>query len=141
MIRCRQTLALLGVDSECRFAESLKEIDFGSWEGLSFTQVQRDYADELNDWVREDEDFGFPGGERIRAFNSRVVTWFDNLLTNDFNRVLIVAHGGVIRIAISHLLGIETTRAFVFDPMEGRVSMVHVVDGFGRLELFNCRGR
>jgi alpha-ribazole phosphatase len=140
LIRCRQTLTLLGVDTECRFDDNLKEIDFGVWEGLSFVQVQKNFPNQLNDWVRADEDFSFPGGERIRAFNSRVVNCFDNLLTNNFNRVLIVAHGGVIRIAICHLLGIVTARAFAFNPMEGRVSMVHLVDGFGRLEMLNCRG-
>ncbi|RZW25037.1 MAG: hypothetical protein EX260_03490, partial [Desulfobulbaceae bacterium] len=69
---------------------------------------------------------------------SRVTGWLDNLLTKEFNRVLIVAHGGVIRIAICHLLGIDTARAFAFNPMEGRVAMVHVVDGFGQLEMLNC---
>ena len=140
LIRCRQTLTLLGVDTECRFDDDLKEIDFGSWEGLSFVQVQNKFPTQLNDWFREDEDFSFPGGERIRAFNARVVNWIDNLLTHNFNRVLIVAHGGVIRIAICHLLGIETARAFAFNPMQGRVSMVQMVDGFGRLEMLNCVG-
>ena len=141
LIRCRQTLTLLGVDIEYRFDDDLKEIDFGTWEGLSFAEVQKKFPNQLNDWIREDEDFSFPGGERIRAFNSRVVNCLDNLLTNDFNRVLIVAHGGVIRIAICHLLGIETARAFSFNVMEGRASMVHVSDGFGRLEMLNCEGR
>ncbi len=140
LIRCRQTLTLLGVDIECSFDDNLKEIDFGAWEGLSFVQVQKKFPNQLNDWGREGEDFSFPGGERIRAFNSRVVNWVDNVLTNNFNRVLIVAHGGVIRIAICHLLGIETARAFAFNPKEGRISMVHLVNGFGRLDMLNCKG-
>jgi broad specificity phosphatase PhoE len=139
LIRCVQTLTLLNVDSAAIFDECLQEIDFGGWEGLSFEQVQKKFSDQLADWVREGEDFSFPGGEMIRTFNSRITRWLDNLLTNEFNRVLIVTHGGVIRIAICHLLGIETARAFTFNPMEGKVSMVHVVDGFGQLEMLNCK--
>lgn len=140
LIRCVQTWNLLDVDSDPLFDESLKEIDFGFWEGLSFEQIQRDFSNELAAWGREGEDFCFPGGEMIRAFNSRVTRWLDNLLTKDFNRVLIVAHGGVIRIAICHLLVFETARAFAFNPREGRLSMVNVVDGFGQLEMLNCKG-
>ena len=140
LVRCRQTLSLLDIRSEISFAESLREIDFGSWEGLSFAQIENDYPDQLHDWVSKGDAFRFPEGEMISDFNSRVSTWFNNLLTNNFNRVLIVAHGGVIRVGLCHLLGIDMIRAFAFNPKQGRVSMVQVEEGAGRLELFNCRG-
>jgi broad specificity phosphatase PhoE len=138
--RCVQSLALLGVDSEPVYDESLREIDFGSWEGLSFEQIEKEFPDQLADWVRSGDQFNFPGGDTIRVFNSRIGDWLDDLLTRDLNRVLIVTHGGVIRIAICHLLGLDTSRAFGFNPMEGRVSMVRVTGDFGLLELFNCTG-
>lgn len=138
--RCRETFALLDVDSECSLVESLKEIDFGDWEGLSFDEIQSRYPDQLAKWTCEDNDFRFPGGERIRAFNTRVSEWFDKLLTKDFNRVLIVAHGGVLRAGICHLLGIDSSRAFAFSPKEGAVSKISVTNGFAHLEFFNCRG-
>ena len=140
LVRCRQTLSLLDLSSETSFTESLREIDFGSWEGLSFEQIEKAYPDQLRDWVSKAEAFRFPGGEKIDDFNSRIISWFNNLLTKQFNRVLIVAHGGVIRVALCHLLGIEITRAFAFNPKQGRVALVHVEAGSGRLDLFNCRG-
>ena len=87
--------------------------------------------------VSKGEAFRFPEGEMISNFNSRVISWFNSLLKNNFNRVLIVSHGGVIRAGICHLLGIDMTRVFSFNPKEGRVSMVQVEDGAGRLDLFN----
>ena len=141
LTRCVQTLHLLEVDTDPIYDDGLKEIDFGSWEGLSFEQVQKEFPDLLAGWGREGEDFCFPGGEMIRAFNSRITRWLDNLLTKDVNRVLIVAHGGVIRIAICHLLGLDTSNAFAVNPREGKVSMINVIDGFGQLEMLNCMGR
>ena len=141
LIRCVQTLTLLEIDADPILDDGLKEIDFGTWEGLSFQQVQTEFPDLLAEWVRRGEDFRFPGGEMIRAFNVRIARWLDNLLTKELNRVLIVAHGGVIRVGICHLLGLELNRAFAFNPMEGKVSMVKVVDGFGQLEMLNCTGR
>lgn len=140
LIRCVHTVTLLGLECDPVFDDHVKEIDFGSWEGLSFEQVQKDFSDQLTDWEREGENFSFPGGEMIRAFNSRITCWLDNLLTKDFNRVLIVTHGGVIRIALCYLLGLEADRAFAFNPREGRVSIVNVVDGFGQLQKLNCKG-
>ncbi|MGI9536553.1 MAG: alpha-ribazole phosphatase [Desulfocapsaceae bacterium] len=139
LVRCRETFTLFDVDIECSFAESLKEIDFGDWEGLRFDEIKARYPDQLSEWMRQGEDFEFPEGEKIVTFNTRVSEWFDKLLTNDFNRVLIVAHGGVLRAGICHLLGIQSTRAFAFSPKEGAVSKVIVSDGFGHLEFYNCR--
>ncbi|MEJ2136744.1 MAG: histidine phosphatase family protein [Desulfofustis sp.] len=138
--RCRQTVSLLAIDAELIFDDCLREIDFGDWEGLSFADVQANYPEQLDKWAREGEDFTFPGGETIRTFNARISGWFDKLLTNKFNRVLIVAHGGVIRAGISHLLGIDQPRAFVFNPKEAGVSKIRVIDGYGNLEFFNCSG-
>lgn len=140
LVRCRETLTLLDIDSECSFAESLKEIDFGSWEGLTFDEIQSRYPDQLANWTSEGEDFIFPKGEKIETFNMRVSEWFDKLLTKDSNRVLIVAHGGVLRAAICNLLDIDITRCFAFNPMEGAVSKVVVNNDFAHLEFFNCRG-
>lgn len=138
--RCRQSFTLLDINTECVLAESLREIDFGLWEGLSFKEIRDSYPDQLDSWTREGDDFRFPGGERIRTFNLRIIDWFDKLLTKDLNRVLIVAHGGVVRTGICHLVGIDSGSAFVFNPKEGRVAKVNVDDGLGQLEYFNCTG-
>ena len=140
LVRCRDTFTLLDVDSDCSFTESLKEIDFGDWEGLSFDDIQTHYPDQLAEWSRESNDFRFPGGEKIRTFNTRISEWFDKLLTKDFNRVLIVAHGGVLRAGVCHLLGIDSRHAFAFSPKEGAVSKISATDGFAHLDFFNRRG-
>ena len=140
LIRCRETYTLLEIDSLCNFAESLKEIDFGGWEGLTFDEIQARYPDQIAKWTRQGEDFIFPQGEKIKTFNMRVSEWFDKLLTKDFDRVLIVAHGGVLRTGLCHLLGIDNSSGFAFNPKEGAVSKVMVSNGFGHLEFFNCRG-
>lgn len=140
LVRCKQTVSLLAIDAELFFDECLREIDFGVWEGLSFAEVQANYPEQLDKWECEGEDFTFPGGETIRTFNARITGWFDKLLTKEFNRVLIVAHGGVIRVGISHLLGIDHLRAFAFNPKEAGVSKISIIDGYGNLEFFNCSG-
>lgn len=141
LYRCRESYELLGIEVPCTFDEDLREINFGNWEGLSFDQIQRTYGDQLNDWIMQGDNFTFPGGERISSFNERVTGWFDNLLTRDFDRVLIVAHGGVLRIGLCHLLDVKESSTFSFNFKEGALSQVEADDGFVHLEFFNYTGK
>ena len=138
--RCRESYELLDIAAPCTFDEDLREIDFGKWEGLSFEQIQKAYDDQFNDWMTQGESFSFPGGEKISSFNDRVIGWFDSLLTRDLDRVLIVAHGGVLRIGLCHLLDVKESRTFSYNFKEGALSQVEVDDGFTRLEFFNYTG-
>lgn len=140
LLRCIETYALLDIGLPYTDDKDLKEINFGSWEGLTFQQIQKDFADQLNQWEDQGDSFTFPGGERISSFNERVKGWFGALLANDFNRVLIVAHGGVLRIGLCHLLGVDEGRAFAFNFKEGALTHVAVNNGSARLEFHNCRG-
>lgn len=140
LVRCRETVSLLELNRTCSIEESLREIDFGAWEGLNFNEIQNAYPEQLSRWVSEGDNFTFPGGGHIGTFHVQITDWFDKLLTKGLNRVLIVAHGGVLRAGICHLIGIELSRAFTLNPREGRVSMVTMHDGGGHLELFNCSG-
>lgn len=138
--RCRETLAILGLEIACTVDKQLREIDFGQWEGLRFDQVEQRFPGQIERWSSLQERFRFPGGDEIARFNRRVCCWFDKLLKNNFNHVLIVSHAGVMRIAICHLLGIDRSNAFAFSIGEAALVKVAVNDGFGRLEYFNsCR--
>lgn len=138
--RCRETFELLEIDSPCTLEGELQEIDFGRWEGLTFAQIEKRFPGQIEQWVEQQDHFQFPAGDRITAFNDKICRWCDNLLTKELGRVFIVSHGGVIRTAICHLLGIDPARALAFHVREGCVAALTVDDGFGRLDLFNSRG-
>ncbi len=135
--RCRETFELLDIASPCTMDNNLQEIDFGQWEGLSFAQIEARFPSQLERWVEQQDRFQFPDGDLITAFNDKIRRWCDNLLTKKLERVFIVSHGGVIRAALCHLLGIDSTKAFAFHVKEGCVAALTVDDGFGRLEFFN----
>ncbi len=130
---------MLALQSACTIEENLKEINFGKWEGLGFDQVKEQYPEDIEEWRRECGNFQFPQGDSIPAFYQRISDWFDNLLAGEFNRVLIVTHGGVLRCSVCHLLGLGQDHCFAFSFDEGSVSKVVVENGFARLEFLNCR--
>ena len=138
--RCRETAALLNITCEISYDESLREIDFGRWEGLSFTQISQSDQSLLDRWLAQGEDFTFPGGERGADFNTRVETWFDLLAKDNSERVLVISHAGVIRQGLCHLLGLPSSASFHFDIKEAALSLVSRENGFSQLQFLNSRG-
>lgn len=84
----------------------LSEIDFGLWEGLTFEEIQAGYGERLKEWFDKPDDFIFPEGESVCDFRGRVLRSLDTILNGqDQGDLLIVAHGGSIRVIICHLCG------------------------------------
>lgn len=140
LLRCRDTVRMLDLTCDVTYDENLKEIDFGLWEGLDYNLIKKRYPDELNRWIEQKEAFTFPGGAHISQFNRSVQLWFDELLNTGHNRVLVVAHGGVLRAGMCALLRLGSDNMFGVNFAEGAVSRINIQEGFPYLESFNCRG-
>jgi len=86
--------------------EELNECNFGYIEGLTFDEIQRlhpELAEELLSW----KTVSFPGGESLGEMDNRVRGFMDRLYKHqEKETVLIVAHGGPLRLIICHLLGL-----------------------------------
>ncbi len=88
--------------------DELCECNFGYVEGLTFTEIKRLHprlAEELNNWHARPS---FPGGESLDDLDNRVQMFLKRLKKHkQTETVLIVAHGGPLRLMICHLLGID----------------------------------
>lgn len=86
----------------------LREIDYGNLDGLTFEEIRRLYpevAELCADWSLQLE---FPGGESVDELNKRVSKFLDRLKQHAPQQtVLIVAHGGSLRLMVCALLGID----------------------------------
>lgn len=78
---------------------SLREMDFGSLDGLSFDSIPVEHLGPLMQFG----DFRPPGGESSAAFRSRIYAFFDGLPPGEH---VVVAHGGVLRV-VGELLGLK----------------------------------
>jgi len=85
--------------------EDLMEINFGDWEGLSFQEIKRSCPHEFSEWQNNIMGFTMPQGESILELKRRVETAFNEILNiARENNVVIVSHGGPIRIILSRIL-------------------------------------
>lgn len=96
---------LIGIDPV--LLADLTEYHFGDFEGYSFASVQASHPEIFMRAINPaDIDFRFPNGESRREFNERVREAFDRLIEqHQGQRIVIVAHGGVIASAVAQLTG------------------------------------
>ena len=91
----------------------LRELCFGDWEGLSISDVEKKYPNQLEERMKNIEAFQVNGGETFRQLQERVVPRFEKIIAQHPNeQIALVCHGGVNRVILSHLLEIPIKRIF-----------------------------
>lgn len=82
-----------------------RELCFGHWEGLTFTEVYEQYPQAFDDWFNNTRQVKVPGGESFDEVLERVLPALAEIAGAHQGTVLVVSHGGVIRTLLNHLHG------------------------------------
>jgi alpha-ribazole phosphatase len=91
---------------------ALRERDFGAWEGLRADEIA---SDELGRFWADPASYNPPGAEPFAAFRARVLAGWDAVRDAGAGRMLVVTHGGVIRVIVGDLLGIPPPRLLLME--------------------------
>ncbi len=85
-----------------------REMNFGMWEGLTFEEIKRNHANELDQWFKNFATYVVPEGESVSHVYNRVSLAYEGLLSehgkDSKKNIAIVAHGGVIQALLSYIL-------------------------------------
>ena len=85
--------------------EGMREMDFGAWENRGFAELEAEYGEMLHRFWQSPVGIQPPEGEAFDSFTVRVVESWDTWLEGaSGEHRLLVAHGGVIRVLLAHLL-------------------------------------
>jgi broad specificity phosphatase PhoE len=107
MKRARQTMEPIAAATALTpsVVPDLREVDFGDWTGLSWTEVGERFRVSALDWLHRLDDASIPNGESNASFRLRVEPCLLNILqSHPGQTVAVVCHGGVIRMMLSILL-------------------------------------
>jgi broad specificity phosphatase PhoE len=117
--------ARLDLNGSIRFAEELREMDYGDMSGRSEVDVLR-----LCPLFRKDPTFVFPGGESFAAVQARVTRWLEEAVRRHRGETLaVVTHGGVIRTLLSALRGIALDRCLNGTVGHGVAARLELAEG------------
>jgi probable phosphoglycerate mutase len=90
--------------------QRLRERGFGAWEGLTTPEIEERFAADLARW-RAGEGAGAADAEAFEAFAERVGSFLDDVLASEAGKeVLVVAHGGTIRVIHALARGLDYVR-------------------------------
>ncbi len=98
--------------------ERLVEQHFGELEGLTFKDLEARHPDFIRRWRESKGQLALPGGETIGEFQERVKSFLNQAYEAHSNAsVLVVTHGGTLRVMLATLLGLEIAwrSPFAFD--------------------------
>ena len=110
-------------------SDDLNELCFGSWEGLSFDEIDARYPEDFNRWLSDPEVHAPPAGETLRQAQQRVVPAFHAIVERHKGRNLaLIAHGGVLRIILCSLLDLKLSFLFRLAQDYGGVSIIDIYE-------------
>lgn len=84
-----------------------KEMNFGDWEGRNAKDIMQSDAQTLTDFWQDPDQHKPPNGESLAGVQSRVIDAWNEITNRHYGkRILVIGHGGPIRIIIGSILKI-----------------------------------
>lgn len=121
-----RTLAVeshLALDIEPRF----REMGFGAWEGRTVDEILAATPEALNRFWQDPIAHPPPDGEPLQDCAARVAAgWHDLLARHAGRRVLVIGHGGMIRLVLHHILEMPLSRIWRLEVPYATLSRVRV---------------
>ena len=109
--RAYMTAQIIFEDKNILKKKDLREIDFGRLSGLNYEEAERLYPSIIRDWSQCPLYISMPEGEAFRGFKNRVSRCYKDIVKeNEGKSVVIVSHGGPMRIILLQLLGLGPER-------------------------------
>jgi alpha-ribazole phosphatase len=115
-----------------------REIHFGVWEGLNFTEIAERYPAELEARFRDLTSFRIPGGESLTDVRARALPRLTDLISQHRQKAfLIVAHAGINRVILSDALGLSLEFLFRLDQNYGCLNVIDYFPDLAVVRLLN----
>jgi broad specificity phosphatase PhoE len=121
-------------------------MDFGEWEGRPIEEVHRDDAEAVTRFYQDPATVAPPGGESMEMVQGRLLNAWQQVLTqHKGEHLLLVQHGGTIRILLADLLGMPlaaVTRLEIHYASLSRVQIYETdAEPFPKLVFLNKTAR
>lgn len=126
LVRCQKLAKRLFPKHTIITNDAIREVSFGEWEGCAWEDIP---VASQKRWGEDVLNFKEHNGENFVDLQARVVPFWKELLKNDEEKTVVVAHAGVIVALLSHLLEADPSKVFMFDITFGSVVRIRIKGG------------
>ena len=140
MKRVRQTLQELLHDQNRApvILPELREVDFGTWTGLGWEEIQARFGTSAFDWLNQLEQGLIAEAEPTDGFRQRIKLALDRILGKGPGATAaVVCHGGVIRMMLALLLELPLKKMAGFDFEYASLTILDCLPGKTEVQLLN----
>lgn len=107
--------------------EGIREISFGEWDGMAYSQVREQYGELFDLYWRDPHHYAPPHAEPITDFCQRVQLALWQLVEQYRGQhVLMVTHGGVIRAILAEILQAQAVSLLRYEVPYASFSRVRI---------------
>jgi alpha-ribazole phosphatase len=115
-----------------------REIKLGQWEGLTRDEIVAQFPDEFEMRSQNLTQFRIKDGESFEDLQHRVLNKLNDVLEEYTGKnIALIAHGGVNRVILTHVLGMEISNLTRIDQSYGCLNIVDYFDGLPVVRLLN----
>lgn len=106
LMRAAQTAEILAEEKGLSVSvlPELREVDFGLWEGRSWTEVDAEFHEDFRRWEENPAEYMPTGGESRESCRERCRAAMEQILAGAVTDAAIVAHGGILAHVADYLL-------------------------------------
>jgi alpha-ribazole phosphatase len=139
LARSRETARIVAEDAAVpiRISPTLREIDLGAWEGMTFAAVRRRWPAAWEARGKRLADYRPPGGESFADLRDRVIPLLPEIAASS-GPVLVAGHAGVNRVMLCHLLGMKLSDLFRIGQDHACLNLIDPDRTPWRVAALNC---
>jgi broad specificity phosphatase PhoE len=117
----------------------LRERSVGVWEGLTVDEIRERFPEEFLLWRADLLNYRPSGGECVADVRERIIPEYLRLVSaHPGQEIAMLLHGGVNRVIIAHVLGLDLNNLFRLEQSFGALNIIeHFDDGIAVLKLLN----
>ncbi|MBF0557368.1 MAG: histidine phosphatase family protein [Nitrospirae bacterium] len=120
----------------------LRERNFGVWEGMSFNEIKERYPSEFEAWASDPLKHSPVNGESTEDVHKRAIRAFDSVMgkysaESPSAHIAVVAHGGVNRTILCHLMGVPLENIFRIEQDHAAVNIIEFWGLYPVIKLLN----
>jgi broad specificity phosphatase PhoE len=88
-------------NTEIKVHNGLKELRYGSWQGMYISDIEKDYPADYHSYINDPEQYMPEDGESMVDLFQRVNLFLEEISTMNYQNILIVSHGITIKAIIA----------------------------------------
>lgn len=120
--------------------ESLREIDFGEFEGRSYDEIRLSAPALYRAWMETPTYVRFPGGESYQLLRRRALDAMEAIRGRHVGETAaILSHGGILRAMLADCLGMPDEVIFRLDQSYGGVSIIDWLEETPLVRVVNAQ--